>query len=180
MEKNEKPLKFTFSDVVFIEVTRECNLRCKHCLNNSGSKMKNELNKEEIENLIRNLSKAGVSEIRFTGGEPLLNENIYDYIKLCTKLGLSTSIGTNGTLIDDVVITKLKEAGLKRSVVSLDGTEKIHDFIRGKGNFNKAFYGINLLKDNGIDVRVNSVIMKNNIEDVIELAKFLDSNNECT
>ncbi|MBQ7104512.1 MAG: radical SAM protein [Bacilli bacterium] len=176
MDKDENPIKFTFSDVVFIEVTRACNLQCKHCLNNSGTRMKDELNKEETETLIRSLAKAGVSEIRFTGGEPLLNENIYDYISLCTKLGLSTSIGTNGTLINGKIINKLKEAGLKRSVVSLDGTEEIHDDIRGKGNFQKSFKAINLLKEAGIDVRVNAVIMKNNIEDVIALAKFLDQN----
>ena len=73
------------------------------------------------------------------------------------------------------MIKKLKAAGLKRSVVSLDGTEKMHDEIRGKGNFQKALNGINLLKENGIDLRVNSVIMKNNMDDVIELAKQLDS-----
>ena len=175
MLKNEKPAKFTFSDVVFIEVTRECNLRCKHCLNDSGIKMKDELTAAETKKLIKNLAKAGIHEIRFTGGEPLLNKHIYEYIKLCTDLGLSTSIGSNGTLIDDEVIKKLKEAGLKRSVISLDGTEKIHDVIRGEGNFKKALNGIRLLKENGIDLRVNSVIMKNNIDDVIELAKFLDS-----
>ena len=48
------------------------------------------------------------------------------------------------------IIKKLKEAGLKRSVISLDGTEKIHDVIRGEGNFKKALNGIRLLKENGI------------------------------
>ena len=86
MKKGERPEKFTFSDVAFIEVTRACNLRCKHCLNNSGIKDKNELTAAETKKLIKGLAEAGIQEIRFTGGEPLLNKHIFDYIKLCTEL----------------------------------------------------------------------------------------------
>lgn len=46
---------FSFADIAFIEVTRACNLRCKHCLNNSGEKMSNQLSTEEIFCLIKNL-----------------------------------------------------------------------------------------------------------------------------
>ena len=173
--EKEKPVKFTFSDVAFIEVTRECNLRCIHCLNNSGIKDPNELTKEETEELIKKLAFSGVSEIRFTGGEPLLNKNIYDYIKLCTDLGVSTSLGTNGTLVTKTIAEKLVKAGLKRCVISLDGTKEKHDMIRGKGNFDRSLKAITLLKEKNVDVRVNSVIMKNNIDDVIKLAKFLHS-----
>ena len=92
---------FSFADIAFVEVTRACNLRCKHCLNNSGEIIDNQLTSEEIFCLIKKLAIAGIQEIRFTGGEPLVHKDIYKMIELATKLGIYTSIGTNGTLIDE-------------------------------------------------------------------------------
>lgn len=165
---------FSFADIAYIEITHECNLRCKHCLNNSGVKVKNQLTDEEIFNLIIEFSKAGMQEIRFTGGEPLMHRRIYDFISLAHKLGLYTSIGTNGTLADKTVSKKLQLAGLNKAVISLDGTEEAHDDIRGKGNYQRTIDGIKNLESVGINVRINAVIMKSNIDDVINLAKKLN------
>ena len=170
-----KKLKnFSFADIAFIEVTRACNLRCKHCLNNSGEIINNQLTTEEIFNLIKKLAMAGIQEIRFTGGEPLVHKDIYRMIELATNLGIYTSIGTNGTLIDKKVAKKLKDVGLKKAVVSLDGTRKKHDEIRGKGNYDKTILSIKYLQEQGIQIKINSVIMRSNIEDVIILAKKLN------
>lgn len=162
---------FSFFDIVYLELTRACNLKCIHCLNNSGIKQKDELTKDELLKLIKKLSSLGVQEIRFTGGEPLLFNGIYDLIKFATEEGICTSLGTNGTLITKEVAKKLKESGLKKVVVSIDGNKKTHDKIRGKKNYQKAMQGLKYLQKNGINVRVNSVIMKSNMDDVIKLAK---------
>lgn len=162
---------FSFFDVVYLELTRACNLKCIHCLNNSGIKQKDELTKEDLLKLIKNFSSHGVQEIRFTGGEPLLFNGIYDLIRFATEEGICTSLGTNGTLVTKEVAKKLKESGLKKVVVSIDGNKKTHDKIRGRKNYQKAMHGLKYLQKNGINVRVNSVIMKSNMEDVIKLAK---------
>lgn len=164
---------FSFADVVFLELTRGCNLRCKHCLNNSGVAEENQLTIEECYDLITKLSKAGIQEIRFTGGEPLIFNGIYELMKYATEQGIFVSIGTNGTLITKDVAQKLKDNGLKRAVVSLDGTKDMHDIIRGKGNYDKTIEAIKFLNDVGISIKVNSVIMRSNMEDVIKLAKQL-------
>lgn len=165
---------FSFADTVFIELTRKCNLRCKHCLNNSGLGVENSLTKDEVINLLFDLANAGVQEIRFTGGEPLLFEGLEDCIKIANKLGLKTSLGTNGTLLTKDIVNRLKILGLDQIIISLDGTRNVHDRIRGDGNFDKAMNGLMCSIDKGIDVRVNSVIMKNNKEQIVELAKELD------
>lgn len=165
---------FSFADIAFIEVTRACNLRCKHCLNNSGRVMENQLTTEEIYKLINDLANAGIQEIRFTGGEPLVHKDIYKMIELATKLGIYVSIGTNGTLIDKQTAQKLKEAGLKKAVTSLDGTQEKHDSIRGKGNYEKTVTSIRYLQEQGIKIKVNSVIMRSNMDDVIMLVKELN------
>lgn len=162
---------FSFFDIVYLELTRACNLKCIHCLNNSGIKQKDELTKEDLLKLIKNFSSHGVQEIRFTGGEPLLFNGIYDLIRFATEEGICTSLGTNGTLVTKEVAKKLKESGLKKFVVSIDGNKKTHDKIRGRKNYQKAMHGLKYLQKNGINVRVNSVIMKSNMEDVIKLAK---------
>ncbi len=169
---------FSFADIAYVELTRSCNLRCKHCLNSSGSSLDNQLNYEEFKDMILKFSKAGIQEIRFTGGEPLVFPKVFDLIKLCTELGIYTSIGTNGTLITKSIAQKLKEAGLKKAIVSIDGTEKKHDYIRGEGNYKKAMDGIDNLIELGIDVRINSVIMKENMDDVIEFAKQINDKKQ--
>lgn len=169
---------FSFADIAYVELTRCCNLRCKHCLNSSGSKLDNQLSYEEFKDIILKFSKAGIQEIRFTGGEPLVFTRVFDLIKLCTQLGIYTSIGTNGTLITKNVAQKLKKVGLKKAIVSIDGTEKKHDYIRGEGNYKKAMGGIDNLIELGIDVRINSVIMKENINDVIEFAKQINDKKQ--
>lgn len=171
--KSNNIIHFSFADIVFIELTRACNLRCKHCLNDSGVAMNNQLTYEEIKNLILSLASCGLQEVRLTGGEPLLFDKIYDVIKLSTDNGLYVSLGTNGTLITEEVAIKLKKSGLKKAVVSIDGNEEVHDNIRGKGNYKKAFIGLKNLKNQGIVIRVNSVIMKENMNDVIAFAKKL-------
>lgn len=163
--------KFSFADIAYIELTRACNLRCKHCLNNSGIVCSNEISYSELIRLINLMIDAGIFEIRFTGGEPLLYSNIYEIIKYCNDNGLYTSIGTNGTLITETVIKKLKKAGLNKAIVSLDGTKESHDSIRGNGNYLKTLNAIKLLKKYGIEYKINSVIMKDNMEDIIILAK---------
>ena len=164
---------FSFADIVFLELTRGCNLRCKHCLNNSGIPEKNQLTIEECYYLVDKLSHAGLQEIRFTGGEPLIFDGIYDLIKYATDCGIFVSIGTNGTLITEEVAQKLKESGLKRAVVSLDGTKEMHDIIRGQGNYDKTIKAIKYLNNVEINIKVNAVIMRSNMDDVIMLAKQL-------
>ncbi len=168
---NEKNNKFSFADIAYIELTRACNLRCKHCLNNSGIMSNNKINYDELIRIIDLLIDAGIFEIRFTGGEPLLYPKIIDVIKYCTDNGIYVSIGTNGTLINESLIKKLKSSGLNKVIVSLDGTQAVHDDIRGKGNFDKTIKAIDLLKKYKIDYKVNSVIMKSNMDDIILLAK---------
>lgn len=165
---------FSFADIAYIEITHACNLRCKHCLNSSGKEIEKQLTDREIFDLIIEFSKAGMQEIRFTGGEPLVHKKIYDFISLAHKLGMYTSIGSNGTLITEDVANKLKKEGLNKAVISLDGTEKAHDAIRGKGSFKRAMEGIRNLENKGVKVRINSVIMKSNMKDVIKLAKKLN------
>lgn len=174
IKSNEKIKNFSFADTVFIEITRKCNLRCIHCLNNSGTLLEEEMTSEEIINLIDSLSEAGIQDIRFTGGEALTSNYIYEYISHALSKGIIVSLASNGTLIDSKVAKELAMAGLKKCVISIDGTKEANDRIRGKGSYDNALKAIKYLKANNIDVRVNSVVLKSNIDDIIKLAENMD------
>ncbi len=170
----EKTKNFSFADTVFIEVTRKCNLRCSHCLNNSGVLLEKEMTHEEILNLVDSLVESGIQDIRFTGGEALTSNYIYDYISYALSKEVAVSLASNGTLINAEVAKKLATVGLKKCVISIDGTKKFNDMIRGKGAYDRKLKAIKYLKTNNIDVRINSVVLKSNIDDIIKLAENMD------
>lgn len=168
---------FSFPDTLFIEVTRACNLRCIHCLNYSHAKIANEVTISEIDALVRDGAKNGLQEVRFTGGEPMITPEIFQLISAAASNGLRVSMGTNGTLIKKRAAKMLYDAGLKMSIVSIDGMQKEHDAIRGAGSFRNALEGVLNLKEQGIRVRVNIVAMRTNLMEIPSLTKYLHDND---
>jgi Predicted Fe-S oxidoreductases len=167
-------LEYNFSapDIIYFELTRNCNLKCSHCLNDSGRPIDNELVHEKRLELLDEFIAFGAQEIRFTGGEPLLVSQIFEYISKVRMSGLRATVGTNGTLINTKIAKCLKDSGLNTAVVSIDGLESRHDAIRGNGTFRKTIEGINLLKSFGIRVRINMVAMKKNLADIPHVVQY--------
>lgn len=163
---------FSSPDTVYFEVTRGCNLRCKQCFNQSGKKLTDELTLDRQIALIDEMARCGVQEIRFTGGEVLSHHGHCALIARAKKHNIRASIGTNATLIDAVRAQKLADAGLQSAVVSIDGVQAVHDTIRGKGNYAKALMGIQCLHDAGIDVRINTTVMRENFKSIPVLARY--------
>lgn len=164
---------FSAPDTVFLEVTRACNLTCTHCFNDSGKQMPDQLTLVQLERTVDDLAVSGVQEIRFTGGEPLALPGTISLIRRASALGLRCSMGTNAALITERKADDLKDAGLRAGIVSLDGLEDRHDLIRGHGSFRLAMEGIERLRARGIDVRVNMVVMRSNLNDLMPLVELL-------
>jgi MoaA/NifB/PqqE/SkfB family radical SAM enzyme len=122
--------------------------------------------------VVQDLRDCGVQEIRFTGGEPLALTGIHDLIQHASSIGFRISIGTNAMLVSEAEAKKLTLAGLHTAIVSIDGTESIHDKIRGDGSFARTMMGITQLMSSGIDVRVNTVVMKSNLSDIPRLVAY--------
>ena len=157
---------FSAPDTAFFELTRSCNLNCKHCFNKSGKKSSQELSIEQKKMVLDDFCLSGLQEIRFTGGEPLMSSSLFEFILEIRKRGLRASIGTNGTLINFHTAKKLAVSGLNVAIISIDGMREKHDLIRGKGNFQKTIDGIQNLLDVGIEVRINMVAMKSNLSEI--------------
>lgn len=82
-------------------VTNKCNFKCKHCFVVAGSCMKGEMSHEEKFKAIDNLKKLGVNKITFSGGEPLVEKDIFEYVKHTKNNNLNVGFLTNGLLLDD-------------------------------------------------------------------------------
>ena len=167
----------TASPIVVWNTTRKCNLRCAHCYINavgeeeSGAGM-GELTTREAMNLIEDLVSIKSPMLAFSGGEPLLRNDIYELNVYAMKLGLRTILSTNSTLITRDAARKIKEAGFAYVGVSLDGTEEVHDRFRGaKGAFEKAIQGLKNLMEAGVKTGVRFAITNQNYD---ELPKVLE------
>ena len=119
--------------VVVWNMTRRCNLKCIHCYSNSADiDYPDELTTEEGKKLIDDLAAFGSPVILFSGGEPLLRQDLLELAQYATDKGMRAVISTNGTLITKEIAVKLQKIGLSYVGVSLDGLEKTHDRFQGQ------------------------------------------------
>lgn len=152
-------------------ITNRCNYRCKYC--SIWSKAANELNTDEVISLVNNFSECGTEAISFSGGEPLLRDDIGDIISHCRRKGIYTKLTTNGSLIPRK-ITEIRDIGLVK--ITFNGPKCIHDSQRQEGSYEDVLNAVELVKKNNIDVGLNCVISKHNIDYldfILETAKRL-------
>lgn len=149
-------------------LTFHCNLRCHYCA--CPDLHVPELKTPQVLEAIDAFHRLGMRWVTFSGGEPLLRNDIGKIIDHCKDLRIVTYLSTNGTLLPRR-IQAIKR--LDKITISLDGPEPIHDAIRGKGSFNQAETAIALAQDHGIPVGLTCVISSHNVdcvEQVLELA----------
>ncbi|MDF2952859.1 MAG: Radical SAM superfamily maturase [Thermodesulfobacterium sp.] len=161
--------------LIAFEVTRSCNLDCIHCrAAASKGPYERELSTEEIFRILEEIREVAQPIIILTGGEPLLREDIFDIAKKCIELGLKPVLATNGTLIDEKIAEKIKESGIARVSISLDGaTAETHDdFRKMPGAFEGAIKGIKILKKAGIPFQINTTVTGINAKELPAIHNF--------
>lgn len=158
------------------EVTRSCNLNCKHCRAASHlGPYPGELSTEKCLRLIDDIAGVSKPVIILTGGEPLLRPDIFELAAYGTQKGLRMVMATNGTLVDETTARKMIKSGIQRVSISIDGKDaKSHDAFRGeKGAFSGAMRGIEAMKSIGMEFQINTTITTANlhqIKDIHDLA----------
>jgi AdoMet-dependent heme synthase len=166
--------------LVFWESTAGCNLRCSHCrrITVSDGLLPDDLSTAEAESMIDQLAAQGRPILVFSGGEPLMRPDVFALSRRAADAGLTVALATNGTLVDDQIARLVKESGVKRVSVSLDGPDlDTHDaFRRLPGSFAAAVEGIGALRRAGLPVQINVTVAKHNqarLDDMRTLAKRL-------
>ncbi|MFH1529828.1 MAG: radical SAM protein [Pseudomonadota bacterium] len=135
-----------FPTVLDVNVTNRCNLRCAFCYNDDNRTARSdELTTDELFRLVDDAAtfKAGFF---LGGGEPFVRSDIYDLIGRIKARGLPVGVVTNGTLLDGRDVDRLLRDRLDVAVVSLHGTEDVHDRLVGApGSWRKAVETLRLL-----------------------------------
>jgi len=163
--------------VVAWNITRACNLHCKHCYSNSDSRCgEHELSTTEAKTVIDDLAQFGVPVILFSGGEPILRQDLFELIEHSRTRGIKTVLSTNGTLIDEAIAAKIVSAGVNYVGISLDSAdEETHDQFRGvSGAWAGALGAIRRLKDRGQKVGVRITLAKSTINGIEAIFDLLE------
>lgn len=148
------------------EVTRSCNLACKHCRAEAHTEpYPGELSTQEARALIDTFPHVGEPIIIFTGGDPMMRPDVYELIAYATAKGLRCVFSPNGTLITAETARKIREAGIQRCSISIDGANaESHDSFRGMpGAFAASLRGIEHLKAEGMEFQINTTVTRNNL-----------------
>lgn len=161
------------------EVTRSCNLACRHCRAEAHPQpYEGELDTAEAKALIDTFPEVGRPIVIFTGGDPMMREDVYELIAHVHSKGLTCAFSPNGTLITADNARKLKESGVDRCSISIDGADaQSHDSFRGMpGAFAASMRGIEHLKKAGLPFQINTTVTRDNLssfKDIFELCQSI-------
>lgn len=162
--------------VVVWNATRRCNLRCVHCYSQSQDlEYPGELTTAEGKALIDDLAAFGAPVLLFSGGEPLLRQDLLEVATYAVGQGMRAVLSTNGTLITPQTARELKAIGLSYVGVSLDGMESTNDRFRGmKGAFGAAMEGIRNCLAEGVKVGLRFTMNRRNVQDIPDIFRLLE------
>lgn len=166
---------------LFWECTLTCNAKCKHC-GSSAEKKKydGELTTEEIKSAFKQIANdmdASKILINVTGGEPLVRQDLCQVMEYATnELGFRWGMTTNGILLTEENIEKLRKANMETISISIDGLEETHNKFRGVPNsYQTIINNIKNLKKAGYvkHIQVTTVFHKENINQMEELYQVM-------
>ncbi|KJS16198.1 MAG: Fe-S oxidoreductase [Peptococcaceae bacterium BRH_c4b] len=154
--------------------TNACNLYCRHCYRDAGVKKEEELNTDEGLALIDEIARAGFKIMIFSGGEPLMRDDIYTLVEHARAKGLRPVFGSNGTLITGEVAARLKRSGAMAMGISLDSADPArHDEFRAaQGCWQAAVDGMKACREAGLPFQIHTTVMDWNYEEVENLTDF--------
>lgn len=184
-----KPIKDAAGRTIYnlrISVNQDCNFDCFFCheegLWGEGTKDRTYLTPDDLQTTVSTLTQFGIREVKITGGEPLLREDIETIVRRISALKSieDLSMTTNGYYLEELA-TQLKDAGLDRVNVSLNSLRpKVFAQITqtSRKHMQKVIAGIKEAKKVGLEpVKVNFVALKNvNIEEIPDIIEFAKEN----
>ena len=170
---NERPF------IAIWEVTQACDLACVHC-RASAQPDRNpmELTTSEGKHLIDQIANLKVPVFVLTGGDPLKRPDLFELIGHARTMGVRVSLTPSATpLLTRQMVVRLKEVGLTRLAVSMDGAcAETHDAFRGmSGSFARTLDAIRWANEIGLPVQINTTFSRRNIAEIEDLVALMES-----
>lgn len=163
--------------LVIWEITQACDLACKHCRASAQPLSNpNELTTEEGKRLIDQVAELDVPIFVLTGGDPIKRPDVFELIRYATSRGVHAALTPSATpLLTRDVIFQLKEAGLARLAISLDGaTAEVHEAVRGvQGAYDRTLDAVRWANEAGLPIQVHTTVSRHNAGDLDSLAIML-------
>ena len=150
-------------DFSWIEITRNCNMFCRHCYEGSARTINvPEMSFESFKAAVNSLERVGVRRVQLVGGEPLMLSTIRDVIDFVSGRFDFTEIFTNGTLLTKELLDLIKSRGISLAFSVYSDNPKIHDYVTcTPGSYDITMETLQKAKSMGIRVRTSSVEMIN-------------------
>jgi len=174
------------SPVVFWNITNRCNLGCQHCYSRSDPhpRTEEELATDEATGLIDDLAGMGVPLILFTGGEPLMRNDVWTLATHAGERGIKTALSTNGTLITSEIARQIRNCGIEYAGISLDGARaETHDRFRNTpGAFERTVAAFAHCQEAGVRCGVRVTLTGENyreLDALVNLSLALGASRFC-
>ena len=152
-----------------LQITDRCNLRCKHCYINPPSPPFSkggiggfELSFSRIRKILHEFEEIQGLRVLITGGEPLLHSRFAEINGMLPQFFIRKILFTNGLLLNKKI---LKNLNVDEIQISIDGLEKAHESLRGKGTFKKALEAVKSAIDTGFEVSISTMVHPENLGD---------------
>ncbi len=162
--------------VVVWNMTRACNLNCRHCYANAAAgPAGDELSLDEGLALVDHLADYGAPVILFSGGEPLMHPHLFELVERAVTRGSRAVLSSNGLLLTREKARRLKALGLSYIGVSLDGLAAAHDdFRRSPGAFDKTLAAMRLAREEGLKVGLRFTLSRRNAADLAGIFELME------
>lgn len=154
--------------------TNQCNMFCDHCYRDAGVRSADELTTAQAKQLIREIKQAGFQIMIFSGGEPLMRQDIFELGSFATQQGLRSVMGTNGSLITPEIAAQMKQSGFMAAGISLDSLDpRKNDAFRKLANaYELTVAGMKNLKAIGLPFQIHTTVMDWNVAELEAITDF--------
>ena len=170
---NERPF------IAIWEVTQACDLACVHCRASAQpDRHPMELSTDEGKHLIDQVAALKVPVFVLTGGDPIKRPDLFELIVHARSVGVRVSLTPSATpLLTKEIVVRLKETGIARLAVSMDGASaETHDAFRGmKGSFARTLDAVRWANEIGLPVQINTTFSRRNIAEIDAIVALMES-----
>ncbi|MGO9777784.1 MAG: TIGR04053 family radical SAM/SPASM domain-containing protein [Terracidiphilus sp.] len=172
---NERPF------IAIWEVTQACDLACVHCRASAQpERHPMELSTDEGKRLIDQIAALQVPVFVLTGGDPIKRPDLFELIGHARSAGVRVSLTPSATpLLTREIVVRLRDAGLARLAVSMDGASaETHDAFRGmSGSFARTLNAVGWANEIGLPVQINTTFSRRNIDEIDAIVALIKSLN---
>ncbi len=148
-------------------LTNRCNYSCVYC--HSRGNISEELTTQQALDFAGRLASLGTRSVTFTGGEPLMREDLGKIVDCCSAQNIAVILNSNGSLIEE----RIEDVrNITMATLSLDGPQKVHDAVRGKGSFGTVMRAVDCLRAKRIKVCIGTTLSSVNLSSLDEIFRI--------